>query len=119
MRQSAARLEPVTVVGRHCEAGDVLAADIPLAADIRPGDFIVVPGTGGYTYSMASNYNIVERPPMVAMLEGAARCWCAGRIDERPAASGYRSVRTAQVTHPYLVPVRESKQGLSRCRPAG
>ncbi len=73
VRQSAARLEPVTVVGRHCEAGDVLAADVPLAADIRPGEFIVVPGTGAYNHSMASNYNMVGRPPVVAVLEGAAR----------------------------------------------
>ena len=73
VRQSAARLEPVKVVGRHCEAGDVLAPDVPLAADIRPGEFIVVPGTGAYNHSMASNYNMVGRPPVVAVLEGAAR----------------------------------------------
>lgn len=73
VRQSAARPEPVTVVGRHCEAGDVLAADMPLPADIRPGDFIVVPGTGAYNHSMASNYNVVGRPPVVAVRDGAAR----------------------------------------------
>jgi diaminopimelate decarboxylase len=73
VRQSATWLEPVTVVGRHCEAGDVLAADVPLAADIRPGEFIAVPGTGAYNHSMASNYNMVGRPPVVAVLEGAAR----------------------------------------------
>jgi diaminopimelate decarboxylase len=73
VRQSAARPEPVTVVGRHCEAGDVLAADMPLPADIRPGDFIVVPGTGAYNHSMASNYNLVGRPPVVAVRDGAAR----------------------------------------------
>jgi diaminopimelate decarboxylase len=72
-RQSAACPEPVTVVGRHCEAGDVLAADVPLAADIRPGEFIAVPGTGAYTHSMASNYNMVGRPPVVAVRDGAAR----------------------------------------------
>jgi diaminopimelate decarboxylase len=73
VRQSAARPEPVTVVGRHCEAGDVLAADMPLPADIRPGDFIVVPGTGAYNHSMASNYNLVGRPPVVAVRDSAAR----------------------------------------------
>jgi diaminopimelate decarboxylase len=73
VRESAARPELVTVVGRHCEAGDVLAADVPLAADIRPGDFIVVPGTGAYNHSMASNYNMVGRPPVVAVRDGAAR----------------------------------------------
>ncbi|HXB50467.1 MAG TPA: diaminopimelate decarboxylase [Streptosporangiaceae bacterium] len=73
VRQSAACPEPVTVVGRHCEAGDVLAADVPLAADIRPGEFIAVPGTGAYNHSMASNYNMVGRPPVVAVRDGAAR----------------------------------------------
>ncbi len=73
VRESAARQQPVTVVGRHCEAGDVLAADVPLAADIRPGEFIVVPGTGAYNHSMASNYNMVGRPPVVAVRDGAAR----------------------------------------------
>ena len=51
----------------------MLAPDVPLAADIRPGEFIVVPGTGAYNHSMASNYNMVGRPPVVAVLEGAAR----------------------------------------------
>ncbi len=73
VRPSGARLEPVTVVGRHCEAGDVLAVDVPLPADTRPGDLVVVPGTGAYNHSMASNYNLVGRPPVVAVLDGAAR----------------------------------------------
>jgi diaminopimelate decarboxylase len=68
-----ARPELVTVVGRHCEAGDVLAANVPLAADIRPGGFIAVPGTGAYNHSMASNYNMVGRPPVAAVRDGAAR----------------------------------------------
>jgi diaminopimelate decarboxylase len=63
----------VTVVGRHCEAGDVLAADVPLPADIRPGDLVAVPGTGAYTYSMASNYNMVGRPPVIAVKNGESR----------------------------------------------
>jgi diaminopimelate decarboxylase len=73
VRHSQACPQPVTVVGRHCEAGDVLAADVPLAADIRPGEFIAVPGTGAYNHSMASNYNMVGRPPVVAVRDGAAR----------------------------------------------
>jgi diaminopimelate decarboxylase len=73
VQHSGASPEPVTVVGRHCEAGDVLAADVPLAADIRPGEFIAVPGTGAYNHSMASNYNMVGRPPVVAVRDGAAR----------------------------------------------
>jgi diaminopimelate decarboxylase len=73
VRPSRARPETVTVVGRHCEAGDVLAVDVPLPGDIRPGDLVAVPGTGAYTYSMASNYNMVGRPPVIAVRDGAAR----------------------------------------------
>jgi diaminopimelate decarboxylase len=62
-----------TVVGRHCEAGDVLAADVPLPTGIRPGDLVVIPGTGAYNHSMASNYNMVGRPPVVAVRDGHAR----------------------------------------------
>jgi diaminopimelate decarboxylase len=68
-----APMEPVTVVGRHCEAGDVLAADVPMPAGIRPGDLVAVPGTGAYNHSMASNYNMVGRPPVIAVRDGAAR----------------------------------------------
>jgi diaminopimelate decarboxylase len=73
VRPSRAPMEPVTVVGRHCEAGDVLAADVPLPADVRPGDLLAVPGTGAYNHSMASNYNLVGRPPVIAVRDGAAR----------------------------------------------
>jgi diaminopimelate decarboxylase len=73
VRPSRAAMETVTVVGRHCEAGDVLAVDVPLPADVRPGDLVVVPGTGAYNHSMASNYNMVGRPPVIAVRHGAAR----------------------------------------------
>ena len=63
----------VTVVGRHCEAGDVLAADVVLPAETRPGDLLAVPCTGAYTQSMASNYNMAGRPPVVAVRDGTAR----------------------------------------------
>jgi diaminopimelate decarboxylase len=62
----------VTVVGRHCEAGDVIAADVPLPADVRPGDLLAVPCTGAYHHAMASNYNQVARPPVVAVRGGRA-----------------------------------------------
>jgi diaminopimelate decarboxylase len=73
VRRAHGPTEPVTVVGRHCEAGDVLAADVPLPADVRPGDLVAVPGTGAYNHSMASNYNMVGRPPVIAVRGGAAR----------------------------------------------
>ncbi|MFG2335314.1 diaminopimelate decarboxylase [Streptomyces yangpuensis] len=62
-----------TVVGRHCEAGDVLAADVELPGDIRPGDLLAVPVAGAYQLSMASGYNLVGRPAVVAVHEGSAR----------------------------------------------
>jgi diaminopimelate decarboxylase len=70
-RTGAAEL-PMTVVGRHCEAGDVIAADVPLPADVRAGDLLAVPCTGAYHHSMASNYNQVTRPPVVAVRGGRA-----------------------------------------------
>jgi len=61
------------VVGKHCEAGDIVVKDEFLPADVRPGDLIAVPGTGAYCRSMASNYNHVPRPPVVAVAGGTTR----------------------------------------------
>jgi len=61
------------VVGKHCEAGDVVVKDEFLPADVRAGDLLAVPGTGAYCRSMASNYNHVPRPPVVAVADGTAR----------------------------------------------
>jgi diaminopimelate decarboxylase len=63
----------VTVVGRHCEAGDVLADEVALPGDVRPGDLLAVPAAGAYHLSMASGYNLVGRPPVVAVSHGIAR----------------------------------------------
>ena len=62
--------ERVTVAGRHCESGDELARDVELPADIHPGDLLAVACTGAYQHSMASNYNMVGRPPIVAVRHG-------------------------------------------------
>ncbi|MEU6385965.1 diaminopimelate decarboxylase [Streptomyces bauhiniae] len=72
-RHSAAAPARVTVVGRHCEAGDILAADVELPDDIHPGDLLAVPVAGAYHLSMASGYNLVGRPPVVAVRDGLAR----------------------------------------------
>ncbi|MFE4260754.1 diaminopimelate decarboxylase [Streptomyces sp. NPDC056883] len=72
-RRSAAGSRTVTVVGRHCEAGDILAADAELPGDIHPGDLLAVPVAGAYQLSMASGYNMVGRPPVIAVHEGTAR----------------------------------------------
>ena len=57
------------VVGKHCESGDVLVKDAWLPADVRPGDLLAVAATGAYCRSMASTYNVLPRPPVVAVHE--------------------------------------------------
>lgn len=61
------------VVGKHCESGDVVVRDEFLPGDVAPGDLIAVPGTGAYCRSMASQYNHVPRPPVIAVRDGGAR----------------------------------------------
>lgn len=61
------------LVGKHCETGDIIIRDIQLPSDVVPGDLIATPATGAYGRSMASNYNHVPRPPVVAVNDGKAR----------------------------------------------
>ena len=63
----------VRVVGKHCESGDIVVKDEYLPADVHRGDLISVPVTGAYCYSLASNYNHVPRPPVVAVRDGELR----------------------------------------------
>jgi diaminopimelate decarboxylase len=58
------------VVGKHCEAGDIVVKDEFLPADVRPGDLLAIPGTGAYCRSMASNYNHALRPPVISVRDG-------------------------------------------------
>jgi diaminopimelate decarboxylase len=60
------------VVGKHCESGDVLVRDLWLPSDVAPGDLLAVAATGAYCWSMASNYNYLLKPPVVAVRDGAA-----------------------------------------------
>lgn len=62
-----------SVVGKHCEQGDVVVADARLPAGVRPGDLLATPCTGAYGHSMASNYNKVPRPAVVFLSVGRAR----------------------------------------------
>src|SRR5262249_6468400 len=61
------------VVGKHCESGDVVVKDEFLPSDLTAGDLLAVPGTGAYCRSMASQYNHVPGPPVIAVRDGAAR----------------------------------------------
>ena len=72
-RSSIAKPISSRVVGKHCETGDIVIRDISLPADIAPGDLIAIPATGAYGRSMASNYNHVPRPPVIAVNNGKAR----------------------------------------------
>lgn len=72
-RQGAGSSRRVTVVGRHCESGDVLARDVDLPADLGPGDLLAMASTGAYEYAMASTYNRVGRPAVVLVSGGEAR----------------------------------------------
>lgn len=72
-RTTAAPMRATTVVGRHCEAGDILAEDVELPQDVRPGDVLAVPASGAYQVSMASGYNMTGRPPVVAVAGGRSR----------------------------------------------
>jgi diaminopimelate decarboxylase len=62
-----------TVVGKHCESGDIVVRDGRLPADVAVGDIVATPVTGAYGHSMASNYNKVPRPPVVFVRHGAPR----------------------------------------------
>ncbi|WP_433551338.1 diaminopimelate decarboxylase [Micromonospora zamorensis] len=72
-RASTAQPLLARVVGKHCESGDIVVKDEFLPADVQAGDLVAVPGTGAYCRSMASNYNHVPRPPVVAVRDGQAR----------------------------------------------
>ncbi len=61
------------VVGKHCEAGDIVVKDEFLPSDVRPGDLIGVPATGAYCRSLANAYNHLPRAAVVAVKDGQAR----------------------------------------------
>jgi diaminopimelate decarboxylase len=62
-----------SVAGKHCESGDLLIRDVRLPDDVAPGDLLCIPATGAYTYSMASNYNRLPRPPVVLVADGRSQ----------------------------------------------
>jgi len=70
---TSARPLTASVVGKHCESGDLIVRDAQLPADVAVGDILATPVTGAYGHSMASNYNKVGRPPVVFVRDGVAR----------------------------------------------
>lgn len=72
-RNGSDTMVPMTVVGKHCESGDLVRERAPLPDDIAPGDILAVAATGAYTASMASNYNRLTRPAAVLVSNGEAR----------------------------------------------
>jgi diaminopimelate decarboxylase len=72
-RSSASRAAISRVVGKHCESGDVVVRDCYLPEDIGPSDLLAVAATGAYCHSLASNYNYLPRPAIVAVLNGEAK----------------------------------------------
>jgi diaminopimelate decarboxylase len=82
-RTSDAEPALVRVVGKHCESGDIVVDAEYLPGDVAPGDILAVPATGAYCFSLASNYNYVPRPPVVALRGGEARVIVRGEtIDD-------------------------------------
>ena len=65
-------VETVTIAGKYCESGDILASDIMLP-EMAAGDILAIPAAGAYCPSMASNYNLNPRPPMVLVKDGQSR----------------------------------------------
>ncbi len=63
----------VRIVGKHCESGDVIVAEAEVPGDLEVGDVLATPVTGAYGHSMGSNYNMIRRPPVVFVRDGAAR----------------------------------------------
>jgi len=69
-RESEAEAVISRVVGKHCESGDIVVRDAFLPADVSPNDLLAVAVTGAYCFSLASNYNYLARPAVVAVQNG-------------------------------------------------
>ncbi|WP_411701024.1 diaminopimelate decarboxylase [Conyzicola sp.] len=81
-RASDAEPALVRLAGKHCESGDIVVHADYLPGDVRPGDLVGVPATGAYGWAMASNYNYLARPPVVAVRDGEARIIIRGETED-------------------------------------
>lgn len=84
----------VRVVGKHCESGDIVVQRDVLPGDVRPGDTLAVAATGAYCWSLASNYNYLPRPPVVAVRGGEARLIVRGETEDDLLAKSVTSKET-------------------------
>ena len=80
-RANVDRTEVVRLVGKHCESGDIVVRHDYLPSDVSNGDTVAVAGTGAYCFSLGSNYNYLQRPPVVAVAEGKARLIVRGETE--------------------------------------
>ena len=65
--------ETVTISGKLCESGDIIARDVRLPESVHRGDYLAILSTGAYHYSMASNYNQMQKPSVFFIQNGKAR----------------------------------------------
>jgi diaminopimelate decarboxylase len=80
-RTSSAEPVLVRVAGKHCESGDILVNADYLPGDVAVDDVLAIPATGAYCFSLASNYNYLARPAVVAVLAGHARVIVRGETE--------------------------------------
>ena len=80
-RSSDATPALVRIAGKHCESGDIVVRADYLPGDVEPGDIVSVPATGAYCWSLASNYNYLGRPAVVAVRDGVARLLVRGETE--------------------------------------
>ena len=71
-RKAAGDEREVAIAGKYCESGDILIERIVLPP-VTSGDLLAIPAAGAYCLSMASNYNMALKPPVVLVNDGAAR----------------------------------------------
>jgi diaminopimelate decarboxylase len=71
----------VRIAGKHCESGDIVVHADYLPGDVATGDLVAVPATGAYCWALASNYNYLGRPAVVAVRDGAARLIVRGETE--------------------------------------
>ena len=65
--------DTVTIAGKLCESGDIIIKKAKSPSSIKRGDYLAILSTGAYHYSMASNYNQMQKPSVFFLKDGKAR----------------------------------------------